>query len=144
MAENFHPLLNAILNFCSFCCLLSGYIAIKKKNEILHKRLMICALVFSTVFLISYVTYHFQSGHTVFPDLGWVKKLYLLILVPHVILAVVMVPFILMTFYLAFKENWTRHKKIAKITFPMWSYVSVTGVIIYYMVYHLAPSLIQT
>jgi uncharacterized membrane protein YozB (DUF420 family) len=96
---------------------------------------MISALIFSAIFLTGYLIYHYHHGSTKFPDLGWIKTVYLLILFPHIILAIVMVPMILITFYHAFKGNFEKHKKIARITFPIWLYVSVTGVIIYLMIY---------
>ncbi len=126
------PTLNAILNFFAFVCLVSGYMAIKKGNRETHKKFMISAFAISSVFLVSYLTYRFTAGHKVFPELGIIKTIYLAILIPHVILAAVMVPLILRTFYLAYKQDWEGHKKIAKITFPIWVYVSVTGVIIYF------------
>jgi putative membrane protein len=129
------PLINSIFNSLSAICLMAGFIAIKKGNKEVHKRLMITALIFSSVFLLGYLTYHYHHGSTIFPDLGWIKTLYLLILFPHIILAAVMVPMIIMTFYYAFTEKFEKHKKLAKITFPIWMYVSVTGVIIYLMVH---------
>jgi putative membrane protein len=98
---------------------------------------MVLALIFSSIFLCGYLTYHYNYGSTKFPDLGWIKTLYLFILVPHIILAAAMVPMIIMTFFYAFTGRYEKHKRIAKITFPIWMYVSVTGVIIYVMVYHL-------
>ncbi|MBP9674516.1 MAG: DUF420 domain-containing protein [Bacteriovoracaceae bacterium] len=130
------PIFNTIMNSFSALCLLTGFICIKKKNILWHKRLMVSALIFSTIFLISYLYYHYQVGHTVFPRTGTIKTFYLTLLFTHIILAVVMVPFIFRTFYLAFKGDSLRHKKIAKITFPMWLYVSVTGVIVYFFLYH--------
>ncbi len=126
------PTLNAILNSCAFVCLISGYRAIKKGNKELHRNFMIATFIISALFLCSYLTYHYHAGHKLFPELGWIKTLYLAILVPHVILAVVMVPMILATFYFAWSEQWQRHKKIARLTFPIWCYVSFTGVIIYF------------
>lgn len=130
------PTLNASLNALAFVLLLSGYIAIRKQNKILHRNLMTSALVVSAAFLASYLTYHYNTGHRVFPDLGWIKTVYLFILVPHVILAAVMVPMIILTFYRAFSGQWEKHKKIAKVTFPIWLYVSITGVVIYFFVGH--------
>jgi putative membrane protein len=129
------PLINSVFNSLSAICLMAGFIAIKKGNKEVHKRFMISALIFSSVFLLGYLTYHYHHGSTIFPDLGWIKTLYLLILFPHIILAAVMVPMIIMTFYYAFSEKFEKHKKLAKITFPIWMYVSVTGVIIYLMVH---------
>jgi putative membrane protein len=130
------PLINAIFNSLSTLCLISGYIFIKfKKDEKNHKRCMFMALFFSTIFLIGYLIYHYNHGSTIFPELGWIKTLYLTILFPHIILAVVMVPMILITFKHALTGNFVKHKKIARLTFPIWMYVSITGVIIYMMVY---------
>lgn len=129
------PTLNASLNTFAGILLLSGYISIKKGNKILHRNLMIAALAVSTAFLTSYLIYHYHVPSKKFPDLGFIKTIYLLILIPHIILAVVMVPMILKTFWHAYKQEWEKHKKIARITFPIWMYVSVTGVIVYFMLY---------
>lgn len=129
------PAFNATMNLLATICLGAGFIAIKKEKKELHKKLMITALIFSAIFLASYLVYHYHVGSKPFPDLGWIKTVYLIILVPHIILAAVMVPFILKTFYHAFREEWEKHKKAARIAFPMWMYVSITGVIIYMMLY---------
>jgi putative membrane protein len=129
------PAFNATFNFLSTLCLLFGYYSIKKKNEQRHKRFMVAALVFSTIFLTGYLIYHYHYGSTKFPELGWIKTIYLTILVPHIILATVMVPMIVMTFYYAFANKLEQHRRWARFTFPIWMYVSVTGVIIYLMVY---------
>ena len=129
------PALNACLNCIAALFLICGFISIKKKNKAAHKRFMILGFFFSILFLGFYLYYHFHAGSKKFPDLGWIKTLYLLILFPHIILATLMVPLILKTFYHAYKEDWEKHKKIAKITFPIWIYVSITGVLIYFMLY---------
>jgi uncharacterized membrane protein YozB (DUF420 family) len=129
------PALNACLNGLSAICLLSGFIAIKKNKKELHKKLMVSAFVVSSVFLACYLYYHFHHPTTKFPDLGWIKIVYLVILFTHIVLATAMLPMIFLTFKHAFSENWVKHKKWAKITFPIWFYVSVTGVIIYFMLY---------
>lgn len=129
------PTLNATLNTVATVFLLVGYISIKQGRREAHKRLMIGALVVSAAFLTSYLIYHYNVPSKKFPELGWIKTLYLLILIPHIILATVMVPMILKTFWHAYKEEWEKHKKIAKITFPIWIYVSITGVIVYFMLY---------
>jgi uncharacterized membrane protein YozB (DUF420 family) len=129
------PTLNATLNSIAGIFLLSGYIAIKKDKRDLHRNLMVMALLVSAAFLTSYLIYHFNVPSKKFPDLGWIKTVYLLILIPHIILAAVMVPMILKTFWHAFRGEWEQHKKIAKITFPIWMYVSVTGVLVYLMLY---------
>jgi len=133
------PTLNASLNSLAGVLLLSGYIAIKKNKRELHRNLMISALIVSSAFLTSYLIYHFHVPSKKFPDLGWIKTVYFLILFPHIILAAVMVPMILKTFWHAYKQEWEKHKKIARITFPIWMYVSVTGVIVYLMLYQWFP-----
>lgn len=130
------PTLNATLNSVATVFLLTGYIAIKQGNKELHKKLMVGALLVSALFLTSYLIYHYHVPSKKFPDLGWIKIVYLLILIPHIILAAVMVPMIIKTFWHAYKQEWEKHKKIAKVTFPIWMYVSVTGVVVYFMLYH--------
>ncbi len=130
------PTLNATLNAVAATLLLSGYIAIKKNHKELHKKLMVATFIVSALFLTSYLIYHYHVPSKKFPDLGWIKTVYFLILFPHIILAVIMVPMILKTFWHAYKEEWEKHKKIARLTFPIWMYVSVTGVIVYFMLYH--------
>ena len=129
------PLLNACLNTVSALLLLSGYVAIKKNLKILHRNLMVSALGVSAAFLTSYLIYHYHVGSRPFPDLGYIKTIYLLILFPHIVLAAVMVPMILKTFWHAFRGEFEAHMKIARWTFPIWMYVSVTGVLIYLMLY---------
>jgi putative membrane protein len=130
------PAINSTFNALSTICLISGYIAIKKNNKKVHIFFMLSALLWSTVFLICYLIYHYHVGSKPFPNLGWIKTLYLFILIPHIILAAVMVPLILKTFWHAFRSEFILHKKWAKITLPIWLYVSVTGVLIYFMLYH--------
>lgn len=129
------PTLNASLNAVAATLLLCGYIAIRQKKEALHKKLMVSALVVSMGFLTSYLIYHFQVPSKKFPDLGWIKTLYFFILFPHIILAAVMVPMILKTFWHGFRNEREKHRKIARLTFPIWMYVSVTGVLVYFMLY---------
>lgn len=129
------PLINASLNFLSTLLLISGFIAIKKKKEDTHKKLMIAAFVTSAVFLACYLYYHFTAGHFKFTGEGLLRTVYFIILIPHILLAMVMLPMILMTFNHAFKSRWEKHKKLAKFTFPIWLYVSFTGVILYLYIY---------
>jgi len=129
------PTLNASLNTIAGFLLLFGYVAIKQGKKELHKKLMISALGISAAFLTSYLIYHYNVPSKKFPDLGWIKTVYFIILIPHIILAALMVPMILKTFWHAFRGEWEKHKKIAKITFPIWMYVSVTGVLVYLMLY---------
>lgn len=130
------PTLNATLNSISGVLLLAGFVAIKNGKRDLHRNLMISALLVSAAFLTSYLIYHFHVPSKKFPDLGWIKTLYLFILLPHIVLAAIMVPMILKTFWHAYRQEWEKHKKIAKLTFPVWMYVSVTGVVVYLMLYH--------
>jgi putative membrane protein len=129
------PALNAFLNSCSTICLILGFFSIKKGKVETHKKFMGSAFLFSAVFLVSYLYYHYQVGHTVFPHTGMIKTIYLIILIPHIILAALMVPMILATFYYALKGKFDSHKRIAKWTLPIWLYVSFTGIIIYFMLY---------
>ncbi|MBY0515940.1 MAG: DUF420 domain-containing protein [Bacteriovoracaceae bacterium] len=129
------PAINASLNGLSTILLALGFVAIKSGKKELHRNLMVSALVVSAAFLTCYLIYHAQVGSVPFPDLGWIKTVYLIILIPHIILAAVMVPMILKTFWHAFRQEWESHKKIARWTFPVWMYVSVTGVVIYFMLY---------
>lgn len=133
------PTLNASLNTVSFFLLLFGYIAIKRGRKELHIKLMTSALVVSGAFLTSYLIYHYHVPSKKFPDLGFIKIVYFLILFPHIVLATVMVPMIIKTFWHALRGEWEKHKKIARITFPIWIYVSITGVIVYLMLYHWYP-----
>jgi len=129
------PTLNATLNAIAATLLLVGYVGIKKGHKEFHKKIMVSALVVSAFFLTSYLIYHYHVPSKKFPDLGWIKTVYLIILIPHIILAAAMVPMILKTFWHGFRGEWEKHKKIARITFPIWMYVSVTGVIVYFMLY---------
>jgi len=117
--------------------LLAGFYFIKiKHNKEAHKKSMITAFLCSTCFLVGYLYYHLNFDAKKFPDIGLIKKLYLTMLASHVILAVVMLPLIIATFVLAFKAKWKTHKKLGRITFPIWLYVSFTGVLIYILLYH--------
>lgn len=129
------PAINASFNSLATLCLIVGYILIKMGKKEAHKFTMILALFFSALFLGFYLYYHFHVPSKKFPDLGTIKTIYLGILFTHIILAVVMLPFIFKTFYHAFRSEFDKHKRIAKITYPMWLYVSFTGVIIYMMLY---------
>ena len=129
------PALNATLNAISFVLLTTGWFLIKSGRRQAHKRCMIAALIMSALFLTSYVIYHLQVGSVPFQKTGWVRTVYFLVLVPHVILAVAIVPLILVTVSRALSDRFDKHKRIAKITLPLWLYVSVTGVIVYLMLY---------
>ena len=134
------PHFNALLNFSSFILLLSGYFFIRRKNIIAHRNCQIAALSVSLLFLISYLTYHSQHGATRFQGQGIARPIYFTILTTHTILAVVIVPFVIITFLRAKRGDFLRHRAIARWTLPMWLYVSITGVLVYLMLYHLYPS----
>ena len=134
------PHLNAALNFTTFVLLLSGYFFIRRKNIIAHRNCQIAALSVAVLFLISYVTYHSQHGATKFQGQGIVRPIYFTILTTHTILAAVIVPFVIITVLRAKRGDFLRHRSIARLTLPMWLYVSVTGVLVYLMLYHLYPS----
>ncbi|MGE0131277.1 MAG: DUF420 domain-containing protein [Blastocatellales bacterium] len=136
------PALNAILNSISAILLVVGYFYIRQKNVKAHRACMISAFVTSTLFLISYLTYHFSKdlGPTRFQGEGIVRPIYFFILITHTILAVAIVPMVFITFSRALKERFDRHRKIARWTLPVWLYVSVTGVIVYLMLYQLYPA----
>ncbi len=131
------PTLNAILNFISFILLLSGYYFIRQKKITAHKSCMISALIVSSVFLISYLIYHYNVGSVRFIQEGWIRPVYFTILISHTILAATVPVLAPITLYRAWKENFTKHVKIARWTLPIWIYVSITGVIIYWMLYRL-------
>ncbi|MDD7984469.1 DUF420 domain-containing protein [Lentisphaera marina] len=133
------PLINACLNFLSATLLVCGYVAIKKKNKEVHKNFMIAAFCTSALFLTSYLYYHFTAGHLLFQGQGSIKIIYFIILIPHILLAMVMLPMILMTFFFIFRGQVVAHRKIARWTFPIWLYVSITGVILYVYMYQLYP-----
>jgi uncharacterized membrane protein YozB (DUF420 family) len=131
------PALNATLNAISFVLLTTGWFLIKSGRRQAHKWCMIAALVMSAAFLTSYVIYHLEVGSVPFQKTGWIRTLYFAVLVPHVILAAAIVPMILITVSRALSDKFDTHKKIARITLPLWLYVSVTGVIVYLMLYQL-------
>ena len=134
---SFLPAVNALLNSMSASCLILGYLAIRKGNRTRHIKMMLSALTFSFLFLISYLTYHTFHGDTSFQGEGWIRPLYFFILISHISLSVVVLPLVLTTVYYAATGNFNQHPKIARITLPLWLYVSVTGVLVYLMLYHL-------
>jgi putative membrane protein len=125
------PLLNCILNTASSICLVLGVRAIIKKREKCHRNFMLSALVFSGLFLISYLFYHHYHGDTPFLAEGVIRPIYFTVLISHIGLTFFALPLILTTFFFALSSQFTLHKKVARWTFPIWLYVSVTGVIIY-------------
>jgi uncharacterized membrane protein YozB (DUF420 family) len=132
-----HAALNASLNGVSAVLLAGGYAAIRSGKIAVHKVLMISAFAVSTVFLVSYLVYHYRVGHVAFQGQGWIRPVYFVLLTTHTILAVVIVPMILVTLRRAWLERFDRHRAIARWTLPLWFYVSVTGVIVYLLVYQI-------
>jgi putative membrane protein len=126
------PAANATFNSLSAICLILGYINIRRGKRTVHMRFMLTATVFSALFLVSYVTYHFFHGDTHFPGHGWIRAVYFLILVSHIGLSMVALPLILGTLWYALRNQFRFHRRIARWTFPIWLYVSVTGVIVYF------------
>ena len=131
------PALNATLNASAAVCLVAGYLFIRRGHRQAHKRCMLTALAISAVFLSSYVTYHYNAGSRPFLGEGAVRVVYFAILIPHVILAAAVLPLALWTTTRGLREEYGRHVKVARWTLPLWLYVSVTGVIVYFMLYHL-------
>jgi len=130
---------NAVLNATAAVLLVWGYTLIRRKKIAQHRRVMLSAFTVSVVFLICYLVYHFQVGSVKFPRPGWVRNVYWTILFTHTVLAVT-VPFLaVITLSRALRGRFVQHKKIARWTFPIWLYVSVTGVVVYFMLYHIYP-----
>lgn len=125
------PACNAAFNSLSALCLIAGYFNIRRKNRVAHMRFMLTATAFSTLFLVSYVTYHFYHGDTHFPGQGWIRPVYFSILVSHICLSMVALPLILGTLWFSLSSQFRIHRKIARWTFPIWLYVSVTGVAVW-------------
>jgi len=136
----FLPHLNALLNTTSALLLLAGFRFIRLGRIQAHRNCQVTAVVTSTLFLISYLTYHYYHGATRFAGQGLVRQAYFAILISHTILAVVIVPLIIVTLYRAVRRDFLRHRRIARWTLPLWLYVSVTGVIVYLMLYQIYPS----
>src|SRR6202790_685880 len=132
-----HAALNASLNGVSAVLLAGGYVAIRSGKIAVHKMFMIAAFTVSSAFLVSYLVYHYRVGHVAFQGQGWIRPVYFVLLLTHTILAIVIVPMILVTLCRAWLERFDRHRIIARWTLPLWFYVSVTGVIVYLMVYQI-------
>jgi putative membrane protein len=130
------PTVNAALNATSAILIGGGFYFIKQKNIPAHKACMVAALGVSTLFLTSYLIYHYHVGSVRFTKPGWIRDVYFPLLISHTILAVTVLPMVLRTAFLAFKGRFLNHMRIAKWTFPIWMYVSVTGVVVYLMLYH--------
>ncbi len=134
------PTWNAFLNGLSGILLVAGYVQMRKKNIHAHKRLMVSAFFVSILFLVSYLYYHYNVGSVPFTGQGWIRPVYFAILISHTLLAAT-VPFLAsITLYRAFREEFDRHRRIARWTFPIWVYVSATGVVVYLLLYVLYPA----
>jgi putative membrane protein len=131
------PLLNACLNATSAALLSLGFLFIRMKRPCAHKACMVSALAVSFLFLASYVTYHALAGSRPFAGHGWIRAVYFAVLVSHIVLAAAIVPLVLATVYRALGGDFARHRRLARWTLPLWLYVSVTGVLVYWMLYRL-------
>ncbi len=131
------PTLNAFLNAASAVLLATGWILIRRKNREAHRRVMVAAFVCSAVFLTSYLVYHAQVGSVRFPGTGSVRAVYLGILATHTVLAAAVAPMAITAFVLAWRGRTERHRRLARWTLPLWLYVSVTGVVVYVMLYRM-------
>ena len=133
------PALNAGLNGASAVLLISGFIFIRRRQQASHAKCMVGAVICSVLFLISYITYHAHAGTTYFRNPPWFRPIYLSLLTSHMILAVAIVPMVIITLTRALRERFDRHKRIARWTWPIWMYVSITGVIVYLLLYKIYP-----
>jgi uncharacterized membrane protein YozB (DUF420 family) len=131
------PALNALLNATSAVLLFVGWRLIRRGRREAHRRAMLAAVACSTLFLVSYLVYHAQVGSVRFQGQGPIRAVYFTVLVTHTILATAIVPLVLMTLVRALQERFDRHRRLARVTLPLWGYVSVTGVVIYVMLYRL-------
>jgi len=131
------PALNATLNTLATCFLLAGYVFVKRKQVNAHRACMVGALTMSALFLVSYVIYHANAGSRPFTGTGPIRVVYFSVLISHVILATAIVPLVLVTVSRALSRRFDAHRRIARITWPLWMYVSVTGVVVYLMLYRM-------
>lgn len=137
------PAFNASMNALCCACLCSGLFWIKRGQRKAHERAMLGATLFGAAFLVGYVTYHFfvqpSAGPTRFNGAGWTRPAYFVLLISHVVLAAVNVPLVVLTLVRARRKDWERHRRIARLTWPVWFYVSVTGILVYLVLYHWNP-----
>lgn len=132
-AVAFLPAVNASLNSVSTLCLVGGFVMIKQGHRTAHRNFMVAAFAASTLFLISYVVYHSLHGDTAFLGTGWIRPLYFAILISHIVLSAVALPLVLTSFFFSLTNRFEKHKKVSRFTFPLWLYVSVTGVLVFFM-----------
>jgi uncharacterized membrane protein YozB (DUF420 family) len=135
----FFPALNASLNGASAALLLTGRVLIAKRRMAGHRTCMIAAVVASALFLACYLFFHFKVGNILFLGQGWARPVYFAILISHVILAMVIVPLAIVTLNRGLRARYDKHRAIARWTWPLWMYVSITGVIVYFMLYQWFP-----
>ena len=134
------PHVNAVLNSISTVFLVIGFYLIKTGQRDAHRKAMICAMVVSAVFLVSYLTYHFTAPIFVFPGTGWAVPAYYTLLISHVVLATVVSPMVIVTAWRALHGQFEQHKAIARWTWPVWIFVTVSGVAVYAILYHVYPA----
>lgn len=131
---SFLPHLNAVLNSSTAIALLAGLYFVKNGNILYHRTSMLSAVGLSSIFLVSYVIYHYQAPHTSFGGVGLIRTIYFIILITHIILAAIVVPFVLLSIYFAISQQIDKHKRIVKWTYPIWLYVAISGVVVYFMI----------
>ena len=129
------PTVNAVLNASAAVAMLAGFVAIRQGRVAVHRACMLTAVGLSILFLCSYLTYHAQVGSRPYTGGGWLRTLYFAILLSHTVLAALIVPMVATTLYRALRSQFVRHARLARVTFPVWLYVSVTGVVVYWMLY---------
>ena len=130
-----HPTINTALNALSGVLLVCGLLAIRRGDKRRHAAFMIAAVSASVAFLVSYLIYHATKEHTLYQGEGWIRPVYFVLLITHVLLAAVNLPMIIRTVWFARKQDWQRHRRMAKWTYPIWLYVSASGVVVYVMLY---------
>ena len=137
MVHSVWPALNATLNATSAVLIVSGFLCIRAKKVGAHRAFMVAACLVTAAFFVSYLAYHAQVGSVRFAGTGWIRPVYFTVLISHTALAITIVPLVLRTLFLAARERFEAHKRLARWTFPLWLYVSVTGIVVYWMLYRL-------
>ncbi|MEO0814684.1 MAG: DUF420 domain-containing protein [Myxococcota bacterium] len=132
------PAVNATLNAASALCVAIGTVLIRRKQHQAHATAMVAAFAFSAAFLVCYIVYYWLHGNTVFTGQGWIRPVYFSILISHILLSIVALPMVLTTFYFSVTKQFSRHRPIARWTYPLWLYVSVTGVVVFFLVKNFA------
>jgi putative membrane protein len=140
--KEIHPAINAMLNGTSAVFLTVGWFAIRRGDRAFHRACMVSAFTASGVFLVSYIARFLTTGAHKYPHPGWDRTLYIIILISHMILAIAVLPMVLRALWLAVKGRYRDHRRLARWTFPIWMYVSITGVVVYVMLYHVGPALL--